>query len=243
MHVVIYSGGLDSYTLLHWVRRRLENIGLDPATHMLAVSFFYGQRHSKELGFAREECQRLGLTHKLVDLSMLRMIGGSSLTDDKIDTPHGHYQAENMRLTVVPGRNTVMLSVAMAMAEASAPSSNPVAETARDFPQWYAPAMVYYGAHGGDHHIYPDCRLGYIGVMRSLFNEATEAKVGLEAPFATWSKGDIVALGASMGLDYARTWTCYEGGEHPCGECGACQERAEAFAHNGIRDPLLTMRL
>jgi 7-cyano-7-deazaguanine synthase len=141
--------------------------------------------------------------------------------------PEGPYDGENMRQTVVPGRNTLMLATAMAYAE------NEVIAGAVD------KAFVHYGAHSGDHHIYPDCRPEYYADMCAVFKSATDGKVELSAPFMHMDKGDILIKGLAMGLDYSKTWTCYKGGEYPCGVCGSCTERQEAFAKAGVPDPLL----
>lgn len=229
MHVVIYSGGMDSYTLLHSV---LEVVP-DRKEDVVALSFRYGQRHSKELGYARDECARLNISrHFVIDIRNVgSMLLGSSLTDPAVATPHGHYAAENMKKTVVPGRNTIMLSIAMGVAE-SLPLGGALHHT------------VWYGAHAGDHFIYPDCRPNYVSAMQKVFAEATERKVVLAVPFVNLSKGEILRRGQELrerghDIDYGHTWTCYEGGEHPCGKCGACVERAEAFAYADEHDPLL----
>lgn len=223
--VVIYSGGLDSYTLLNDVMRRYQ-----PAQERVrALSFDYGQRHKKELMFARFNCQQYGLVHRVVNMSDLQFVlTGSALTQPDIEMPTGHYQAETMKLTVVPGRNTIMLAIAMGYAQAWAMAAD------------HQPTEVYYGAHRGDHFIYPDCRPSFVSAMSDVFYATDDAHlVGLQAPFLHLSKTQIVRRGLEMELDYARSWTCYEGGERPCGACGACVERAEAFEQNGEVDPLL----
>ena len=216
--VVILSGGMDSFTLLHQVL----TFRAPSETHVL--SFNYGQRHGRELEHALKITAKLGTPHQILSLNALRpLLQGSALTSPEINVPEGHYEHESMKLTVVPGRNTIMLSIAMGYAES----------IGADF--------VAYGAHSGDHHIYPDCRPLYISKMKKLFAAATESKVRLEVPFQDMTKGDILAHGLSMlGLvaeDYADTYTCYKGGEVPCGVCGACQERSEAFAFAKAIDP------
>lgn len=210
--LVIYSGGMDSLTLLHWCLARYERVD--------AVSFDYGQRHSRELDYAEHECSRISVSHTVFDLTNLRPLVSSALTSN-IDVPEGHYAAETMKATVVPGRNTIMLSIAMGIAESRSIST------------------VAYGAHAGDHHIYPDCRPEYFDALQVVFERATEGRVRLLAPFLYYSKGHIVRIGRQLCVDYARSWTCYVGDRQPCGQCGACVERAEAFAENGIADPLL----
>lgn len=236
-HIVIYSGGMDSYTLLQLVRQRMA-----PNDSLRALSFLYGQRHKRELACAETVCDMLNVPRVLLDLSCLTAhLKGSSLTDPSIATPHGHYAAANMKQTVVPGRNTLFLAAALSLAEAT-PGDGPV--------------TIYYGAHAGDHHIYPDCRPDYMLVMSNGIAVASEGRVSLQVPFLHMHKGEILALGlrprgttrradgggGGLGLSpaaYAGTWTCYEGGAVPCGQCGACQERAEAFAFAGAADPLL----
>lgn len=220
--LVVYSGGMDSYTLLHHVLR------LPGLSIIRTIGFDYGQRHRKELDAAAKVCDEIGVERIMVDLTGLRpLLATSSLTNPDIAVPEGHYEAPSMAQTVVPGRNTIMLSIAMGVAE-SALGEGDV-------------ATVYYGAHSGDHHIYPDCRPEFFDSMREVFDDATEGRVMLEAPFLWGSKTTILKAGQGMGLDYVKTWTCYAGGERPCGKCGACQERNEAFAAMGMVDPLLAL--
>lgn len=230
MHIVVYSGGMDSFTLLH---RVIAEVG---ASNVLALSFNYRQRHAKELAFAMAETHRLGLPHKIIDLaSVVPSLTGSALTDPAVPVPHGHYAEESMRKTVVPGRNTFMLSLAMAVAEGIS------FDQGGSFPHY-----VHYGAHGGDHHIYPDCRPEFVHAMQRVYEQATEGKVRLIVPYLFDDKTKILQDGRdNFGLtanDYARTWTCYEGGEHACGKCGSCTERAEAFAALGWEDPALAWK-
>lgn len=210
--VVIYSGGMDSYTLLHQVR----NEGLEP----LPLTFNYGQRHVREIDVAAKVCQQLGLSHQIIDLrAILPLISGSSLTD-AIDIPEGHYADDNMKSTVVPNRNMILLSLAIGYAVSQGASA------------------VYYGAHGGDHAIYPDCRPEFVSRMNAVAAVANYEAVAVHAPYLHWDKGQILAAGLAMGLDYRHSWTCYNGRERACGKCGSCVERLEAFARHGISDPL-----
>lgn len=213
--VAIVSGGMDSVTLAFL----LHSQGY--ALHLL--SFDYGQRHKKELGFARKCADRLGAQHDIVDLSALtKFLSGSALTDD-IEVPEGHYAADNMRLTVVPNRNAIMLSVAYAVA---------VAEQAD---------LVATGVHAGDHHIYPDCRPEFVRAFDVMQRAAVEGfgapGLRLYAPFVEMGKHDIVSAGAGLGVPYVDTWSCYKGGAVHCGVCGTCVERREAFALAGVVDP------
>ncbi|NMM40247.1 7-cyano-7-deazaguanine synthase QueC [Pseudoalteromonas arctica] len=210
--VVIYSGGMDSFTVL--------NKALQQGRDVYALSFDYGQRHVKELKVAASVCEKLGVPHKIVDISAInQLIGGSSLTDD-IDVPEGHYEAENMKSTIVPNRNMILLSLAVGYAVSLKAS------------------QVYYGAHSGDHAIYPDCRPEFVQKMDDVCRIANYDAVEIFSPYLNNTKIDILTDGIKMGLDYSQTWTCYNGREKACGKCGACQERLEAFSLNNITDPI-----
>lgn len=210
--VAIYSGGMDSFTLLHTL--------LGKGLEVHALSFDYGQRHRKELEYARAVCERLGLDHRIIDIRAISaLLSGSSLTDD-IAVPEGHYEDQSMRVTVVPNRNMIMLSLAIGWAVSIGAS------------------QVVYGAHGGDHAIYPDCRPDFVARMNAVAAVANYEAVVISAPFLHWSKTDILRAGLELGLDYNQTWTCYNGRERACGRCGSCNERLEAFAACGATDPL-----
>ncbi|MFC4656712.1 MULTISPECIES: 7-cyano-7-deazaguanine synthase QueC [Rheinheimera] len=210
--VVIYSGGMDSFTVLH------KAIADGHEVH--ALSFNYGQRHVKELDCARQVCQELGVSHKVVDISAInQLLAGSSLTDN-IDVPEGHYAADNMKSTVVPNRNMILLSLAVGYA---------VSLNAR---------AVYYGAHSGDHFIYPDCRPEFVLKMHEVCQIANYEPVDIVSPYLNGNKIEILRDGLAMGLDYSKTWTCYNGRAKACGKCGSCQERLEAFELNKATDPL-----
>ena len=210
--VVIYSGGMDSYTLLHLAR--------DRGYRVHALSFNYGQRHVRELECAAAVCDSLGLSHKVIDIrAMSEVMSGSALTSN-IEVPEGHYEEDSMKATVVPNRNMILLSLATGYAVT------------------VSAGAVWYGAHGGDHAIYPDCRPEFVARMDAVCRVANYQPVGIEAPFMTMDKGQILAEGLRLGLDYRQTWTCYNGREKACGRCGSCVERLEAFAANGVSDPL-----
>lgn len=211
--VVIYSGGMDSFTVLH---KAIEQ-GLTP----YALTFDYGQRHIKEIEVARQVCEELGINHKVIDISAInQLIGGSSLTDSSIDVALGHYEEANMLSTVVPNRNMILLSLAIGYAVS------------------IKAEQVYYGAHSGDHAIYPDCRPEFVEKMNDVAAIANYEKTEIFSPYLNSDKIGILKDGLKMGLDYAKTWTCYNGREKACGECGSCVERLEAFAENGITDPI-----
>lgn len=213
--VLIYSGGMDSFTLLHHILAS----GLERGD-VAALTFNYGQKHVKEVEYAKHVCTELGIEHKIVDISAINsLLGGSSLTDD-IAIPEGHYEAENMKSTVVPNRNMILLSLAIAYAVSLE------ADT------------VYYGAHSGDHAIYPDCRPEFVQKMDKVSRIANYQSVAINTPFVALSKIDILSRGIELGLDYTHTWTCYNGRDKACGQCGACTERLEAFKHNNLIDPI-----
>jgi 7-cyano-7-deazaguanine synthase len=210
--VVIYSGGMDSFTVLHKAVRAGHDV--------YALSFNYGQRHVKELQCAATVCQQLGIKHKIVDISAInQLLAGSSLTDN-IDIPEGHYAADNMKSTIVPNRNMILLSLAVGYAVSIGAN------------------QVYYGAHSGDHFIYPDCRPEFVQKMHDVCQIANYEPVDIVSPYLQQTKIEILADGLAMGLDYSQTWTCYNGREKACGKCGSCQERLEAFALNHTTDPL-----
>ena len=210
--VVIYSGGMDSFTVL--------NRALHDGKEVFSLTFDYGQRHVKEIEYASTVCQSLNVNHKVIDISSInQLLAGSSLTDD-IDIPQGHYEAESMKSTVVPNRNMILLSLAVGYAVSVGAS------------------QVYYGAHSGDHAIYPDCRPEFVMKMNEVCKIANYESVEIFSPYLTVTKSDILTDGLKMGLKYDNTWTCYNGREKACGQCGACQERLEAFSDNNVTDPL-----
>lgn len=210
--VVIYSGGMDSFTVL--------NRAIHDGKEVYALSFDYGQKHVKELECAASVCKSLKVEHKIIDISSInQLLAGSSLTDN-IEIPEGHYEAESMKSTVVPNRNMILLSLAVGYAVSVKAS------------------QVYYGAHSGDHAIYPDCRPEFVMRMNDVCQIANYEPVEIFSPYLTVTKTDILTDGIKMGLDYSHTWTCYNGREKACGKCGACQERLEAFRDNNQTDPL-----
>ncbi|RMF19563.1 MAG: 7-cyano-7-deazaguanine synthase QueC [Gammaproteobacteria bacterium] len=210
--VAIYSGGMDSFTLVNRLIREGKEV--------LTLSFDYGQRHKRELECVKTVCRELGINHKVVDITAINsLLAGSSLTDD-IDVPEGHYEEASMKSTVVPNRNMIMLSLAIGYAVSLKAEA------------------VYYGAHGGDHAIYPDCRPEFVARMNDVSLVANYEPVRVEAPYLYKRKDEILAEGLAMGLDYSQTWTCYNGREKACGKCGSCVERLEAFALNNATDPL-----
>lgn len=210
--VTVISGGMDSITMLH----KLHHEGHE----IKAISFNYGQRHSKELEMAKVNCKDLNIEHRVIDITFLQnLIHKSALTGD-IDVPEGHYEDDNMKLTVVPNRNMILASLAIGFA---------VNE------EYDAIAL---GVHSGDHAIYPDCRPEFIQSLDNVSQIANYKPIKVLAPFINANKTEIIRQGLEIGVDYAKTWTCYKGLEKACGRCGSCQERFEAFKNNGVEDPL-----
>ncbi|MCB1532800.1 MAG: 7-cyano-7-deazaguanine synthase QueC [Alphaproteobacteria bacterium] len=210
--IVVCSGGLDSVVLAHKVAK--ERI-----LHSL-ISFDYGQRHKKELDYAARAAERLGVPHKVVDISGVgAALSGSALTDD-IDVPEGHYTAENMKITVVPNRNAIMLTISYGIAAAEGVEA------------------IATAVHAGDHHIYPDCRPEFVKAFDAMQKCALEGVADIEfyTPFVNATKAAIAAEGARLGVPFEHTWSCYKGGEIHCGRCGTCVERIEALELAGAHD-------
>jgi len=215
--VVVLSGGMDSTTALYVARFRRYDL--------YAISFDYGQRHKKELDYAKKIAKEAGVKeHHIVDLtSITELISNSSLTNKGIDVPEGHYAAENMKLTVVPNRNMIMYSVAIGYA---------VNIKAK---------YIYVGDHTGDHFIYPDCREEFIHSLAKTARVGNEGFIDknfrIIAPFLYKSKAEIAKIGSQLGVPYELTWSCYKGGEKHCGKCGTDVERKEAFRLAQVPDP------
>ena len=207
--VIIVSGGMDSTTLLYDRRDEIA----------LAISFDYGSNHNaREIPYAEMHCKRLGIEHITIPLDFMHKYFRSSLLEGADAIPEGHYADENMKSTVVPFRNGIMLAVAAGVAESRNLTKLLIAN------------------HGGDHTIYPDCRPEFISAMDSATNAGTYIGVRVVAPYTNITKGDIARIGKKLGIDYAETWSCYKGGDKHCGKCGTCVERKEALAYAGIED-------
>lgn len=210
--VIIYSGGLDSTTLLYEEQSRIA----------LAVTFDYGSNHAaQEIACARFHCASLGIEHLVIDLAFMKKHFDSSLLSGAEAVPSGDYNEDNMKSTVVPFRNGIMLSIACGLAENRGLQ------------------RVLIANHGGDHSIYPDCRPGFVGAMDAAMQAGTYNGVRLVAPYTNITKADIVRRGSALGIDYGRTYSCYRGGKLHCGTCGTCAERREAFSEAGVEDPTL----
>ena len=206
---IVLSGGMDSITLLYDKKDEIA----------LGISFDYGSNHNaQEIPFAKMHCERLGIKHIVINLDFMHQYFKSSLLSGAEDIPEGHYADENMKSTVVPFRNGIMLSIAVGIAE-----SNGLTK-------------VFIANHGGDHAIYPDCRRPFIEAMDKTSYEGTYEHVRIVAPYTDITKTDIARRGKQLGIDYSETWSCYKGGDVHCGKCGTCVERREALRDAGYYD-------
>ena len=210
--VIVLSGGMDSVTLLY---DRQEQIAL-------AITFDYGSNHNaREASCAALHCQRLGIEHLTIPLSFISQSFKSSLLEGADAIPEGDYDDDNMRSTVVPFRNGIMLAIACGIAES------------RNL------TKVLIANHFGDHDIYPDCRADFIRPMSEAMRAGTYIGVEVCAPYTGITKTDIACIGNRLGINYGETYSCYKGGEHHCGRCGTCKERRKALRQAGIDDPTI----
>lgn len=210
--VVLVSGGMDSVTALYHAADEHEVVA--------GLSFDYGSKHNhKELPLAAWHCEQLGLLHQVVALSFVDDLFESDLLKSGGEIPEGHYEAENMKQTVVPFRNGIMMAIAAGFAESIKAGGLVIA------------------AHSGDHAIYPDCREDFMKPMAEAITAGTYADVKVLRPFIDQRKEDIVSRGSELGIDFSQTWSCYKGVELHCGKCGTCVERKEAFEIAGVEDP------
>ncbi|MBQ7422001.1 MAG: 7-cyano-7-deazaguanine synthase QueC [Prevotella sp.] len=208
--LIIVSGGMDSVTMLYEYQTVIG----------LALTFDYGSNHARqEIACARLHCERLGISHLVLPLDFIHAYFKSSLLEGADAIPEGHYADENMKSTVVPFRNGIMLAIACGLAESRGLSKVMIAN------------------HGGDHAIYPDCRASFVKAMSEAMSSGTYAHISIVAPYTSITKSDIARRGKRLGLDYSETWSCYKGGEKHCGRCGTCVERKEALHDAGIDDP------
>lgn len=223
--VVLLSGGLDSSTVLGVAVRDQAH-----ASSLVALSFAYGQRHQRELSAAQKVAAFYGVSHMTLPVPMTA-IGGSVLTDmQRRDLPHDRplsTMAESVPVTYVPGRNLIFLALAAAVAEARG---------------W---STIYFGATQVDFSGYPDCRAAFISAVKVVLNVGT--RIGTEdkrpwsiiAPLLMLGKKQIVQLACAIGVPLEHTWSCYAGGDVPCGVCDSCRLRAAGFADAGYADPAL----
>ncbi|MCC8112864.1 MAG: 7-cyano-7-deazaguanine synthase QueC [Bacteroidales bacterium] len=208
--LLVLSGGMDSVTMLHEYKSQIA----------LAVTFNYGSNHNaREIECARYNCDLLGIELVEVHLDFIGKLFNSSLLSGADAIPEGHYADENMKSTVVPFRNGIMLAAAAGLAESRGLKAVMIAN------------------HSGDHAIYPDCRSGFIRAMGQAIAEGTYDHIQLLAPYTDINKGEIAKHGKALGIDYSHTYSCYKGGAKHCGKCGTCVERREAMAEAGIDDP------
>lgn len=208
--ILVLSGGMDSVTMLYEYRNRIA----------LAVSFDYGSNHNKkEIACAAENCRATGVEHIVIPLDFMGKYFESSLLQGADAIPEGDYREANMKSTVVPFRNGIMLAVAAGLAESRGLKH------------------VMLANHGGDHDIYPDCRPEFVSAMSEAMRQGTYPGITLLAPYTYLTKADIAMHGKRLGVDYSLTYSCYKGGEKHCGVCGTCVERKEALAAAGIPDP------
>lgn len=208
--IIVLSGGMDSVTMLYEYRSDIA----------LAVTFDYGSNHNaREIDCARLHCRRLGIEHLVIPLAFMKEYFRSSLLEGAESVPDGNYDDSNMRSTVVPFRNGIMLAAACGLAESR------------------GLRHVMLANHAGDHAIYPDCRPGFVQAMSAAMNAGTYNGITVMAPYTSLTKTEIARHGKKLGLNYAETYSCYKGGEKHCGTCGTCAERKEALREAGIEDP------
>lgn len=230
--IVLSSGGVDSTTCISLAIKELgrENVS--------TLSFYYGQKHSKELECARKIAKFFDIPHKEIDLSKAGIFDGSNcslLNSSGVDVPEESYaeqiakNGEGMVSTYVPFRNGLMLSTLAAVAMSIYPEDT---------------VYVYLGAHADDAagNAYADCSLEFVEAMSKAIRIGTYEKVLVQVPFVNSTKAGVVKKGLELGTPYALTWSCYKGGEKPCGKCGTCIDRAKAFEENGVIDPALNYK-
>jgi 7-cyano-7-deazaguanine synthase len=210
--VVLFSGGLDSTVLVSHL--------LSEGAEVRLLSIDYGQRHAKELAHGAALAKKMNLPRKSLSLPDLGdLLKGSSLTDDSVELPEGHYAEDSMKATVVPNRNMILLALAGGYALSSGFDT------------------IAYAAHAGDHFIYPDCRPEFAEAMEKALGLADWEDLRLYRPFVDKTKADLVKLGAELGTPLEMTWSCYAGMDKHCGKCGTCVERKEAFELAKVFDP------
>ncbi len=207
--ILILSGGMDSVTLLHHLKKNLS-------CDVTALSYDYGQKHVRELECAAYHCKQLKVPHHVIELPFIGALFTSSLLKSGDAIPDGHYEDDTMKQTVVPNRNMIMMSIAVGYG----------CSVGADW--------LCIGVHAGDHAMYPDCRAEFIDAFKKAVALCDWHNFSLYAPFQSLNKKGILEVGIPLGVDYDKTWTCYKGLDAPCGTCGSCTERAEAFAAAGL---------
>ena len=217
--VIILSGGLDSTTLLHYVKKELKY------DEIYALTFNYGQRHKKEIECAKYQATSVGCKeHKIIDISFFKDLtkGASALTDESIHVPHiKDVLGDPQPITYVPNRNMILLSIATAYAESVGASD------------------VFYGAQAHDTYSgYWDASPEFLDKINEVLSLNRRHIISIKAPFIHLKKRDLIALGLKLGVDYSRTWTCYNGKDKACGVCPTCSDRIKAWKDIGQKDPL-----
>lgn len=213
--IVALSGGMDSATVLAEAISQEREI-------VECVGFYYGSTHNVfENAKADALAKQYEIPFRLISLATVMDGFKSNLlkSNDK-PIPEGHYEADSMRQTVVPGRNLIFISILTGLA------------WSRDA------AEIWLGIHAGDHFIYPDCRPDFFTAMRAAVEYGSDHKVTLQAPFLGVTKYEILQRGQKLGVPYNLTRTCYKPQETACGKCGSCQERLTAFRRLGVEDPI-----
>lgn len=213
--VIILSGGIDSTTLCY--KYVNEDWDISP------LIFNYGQKHGKEIRYAKKTCEQLGLKYRLIDISgMNELLAGSALTDESVDIPEVNEDTkkfDTLQTTIVPNRNSIFLSIAIAYAYSRGINN------------------VFFGAHHSDRGVYPDCRDEFVRAFQDAERLATgNNELNVIAPFVTLTKGEIVKLGQRIGVPFEETWSCYAGKDAHCGRCSSCIERKKAFNEAGVED-------
>lgn len=214
--ILILSGGLDSTTLAY----KLKKNGYE----LYCITFNYGQKQSREIDYAKNTTLSLNAKHQIIDISFLKhLFLSSSLTNNSINIPHGEYSPQNMASTVVPNRNAILLAIAWALA----------CEEKAD--------IVAYGAQKSDNIVYPDTRPEFFDAINHAFTLGTEGcgkeNLVLCAPFINKTKGEVIKIAYDLGIPFTNTYSCYEGNEIHCGQCGACTNRKNGFINAQIEDP------
>ena len=209
--LVVFSGGLDSTVALYWTKKQYNEVE--------TISFNYGSKHNEqEYKHALKTCEKLKVKNTRINLDFINQYFKSDLLQSGGEIPEGYYTEENMKSTVVPFRNGIMLAIAAGYAESQNCD------------------ILVLGNHSGDHAIYPDCTPEFINGIKDAIKQGTQKNIEVVSPFCNITKADIVKIGKDLGVDFSLTYSCYKGGEKHCGKCGTCTERIEAFKLAKVED-------